>query len=49
MAGKEFTVTIDLHLGEAEHSVFTSDLSREYVEFNRSEYAVRVKGGKKER
>ncbi|MGK0187604.1 MAG: glutamate N-acetyltransferase/amino-acid N-acetyltransferase, partial [Verrucomicrobiales bacterium] len=39
---REFTVTIDLHLGEAEHSVFTSDLSQEYVDFNRAEYAVRV-------
>ena len=42
VAGREFSVTIDLHLGEAEHSVFTSDLSQEYVAYNRSEYAVRV-------
>ena len=42
VAKREFTVTIDLNLGEAEHSVFTSDLSQEYVDYNRSEYAVRV-------
>ena len=39
---REFTVTIDLNVGEAEHSVFTSDLSQEYVDYNRAEYAVRV-------
>jgi glutamate N-acetyltransferase / amino-acid N-acetyltransferase len=42
VAKREFTVTIDLNLGEAEHSVFTSDLSQEYVDYNRAEYAVRV-------
>ena len=39
---REFTVAIDLNLGEAEHSVFTSDLSQEYVDYNRAEYAVRI-------
>ncbi|MGC6567344.1 MAG: bifunctional glutamate N-acetyltransferase/amino-acid acetyltransferase ArgJ [Akkermansiaceae bacterium] len=34
-----FSITIDLNLGSAEHTIYTSDLSPEYVEFNRSEYA----------
>ena len=42
VAKREFIVSIDLNLGEAEHSVFTSDLSQEYVDYNRAEYAVRV-------
>ncbi|MEM7697393.1 MAG: bifunctional glutamate N-acetyltransferase/amino-acid acetyltransferase ArgJ [Verrucomicrobiota bacterium] len=36
----EFTVTIDLHLGQGEFTLYTSDLSPEYVEFNREEYAI---------
>ena len=36
----EFSVTIDLNLGTAEYHVFTSDLSPEYVDFNRAEYAA---------
>ena len=35
----EFEITIDLNLGSAEHTIYASDLSPEYVEFNRSEYA----------
>ena len=35
----EFKITIDLRLGEAEHHIYASDLSPEYVDFNRSEYA----------
>ena len=35
----EFDITIDLNLGSAEHTIYASDLSPEYVEFNRSEYA----------
>ena len=35
----EFEVLIDLHLGRAEYTVYTTDLSPEYVDFNRSEYA----------
>jgi len=31
---KEFTVTIDLHLGNGEASVYTSDLSYDYVRIN---------------
>ncbi len=37
-----FTVTIDLNLGAAEHIVYTSDLSKEYVDFNASEYSAAV-------
>lgn len=35
----EFTITINLHLGKAEYEVYSSDLSPEYIDFNRSEYA----------
>jgi glutamate N-acetyltransferase/amino-acid N-acetyltransferase len=35
-----FTIRIDLHLGDAEYTVYTSDLSPEYVDFNRSEYSM---------
>ena len=35
----EFEITVDLNLGSAEHTIYASDLSPEYVEFNRSEYA----------
>jgi glutamate N-acetyltransferase/amino-acid N-acetyltransferase len=31
---KEFTVTVDLHLGEGEATVYTSDLSYDYVKIN---------------
>ncbi len=41
-AKREFTVTIDLNIGDADHYVLTSDLSQEYVSFNSQEYAVRV-------
>ena len=37
-----FTVTIDLNLGSAEHIVYTSDLSEEYVDFNASEYSAAI-------
>jgi glutamate N-acetyltransferase/amino-acid N-acetyltransferase len=36
---KEFTITIDLHLGRADYTIYTSDISPEYIDFNRSEYA----------
>lgn len=42
VAKREFTVTIDLNIGSAAYTVFTSDLSQEYVDFNGTEYAVRV-------
>ena len=35
----EFTITIDLNLGKSEYTIYSSDLSPEYVDFNRSEYA----------
>ncbi|MBK1789609.1 bifunctional glutamate N-acetyltransferase/amino-acid acetyltransferase ArgJ [Persicirhabdus sediminis] len=38
-AKDEFEVRIDLHLGKADYEVYTSDLSPEYIDFNRSEYA----------
>ena len=42
VAKREFTVTIDLNIGDATYTVYTSDLSQEYVDFNKAEYAVRV-------
>ena len=35
----EFKITIDLGLGNSSHHIYASDLSPEYVDFNRSEYA----------
>ena len=35
----EFQVDINLNRGEFSHTVYTTDLSPEYVDFNRSEYA----------
>jgi len=35
----EFSITVDLGLGEGEYQIYASDLSPEYVDFNRSEYA----------
>ncbi|MDA7663602.1 bifunctional glutamate N-acetyltransferase/amino-acid acetyltransferase ArgJ, partial [Akkermansiaceae bacterium] len=35
----EFKITIDLGIGKANHRIYSSDLSPEYVDFNRSEYA----------
>lgn len=43
----EFTVGIDLNLGRGEFNVWTSDLSPEYVEFNREEYALNRKTTKR--
>lgn len=36
---KEFEITINLNLGNADHTIYAADLSPEYVDFNRSEYA----------
>lgn len=36
---KEFEVRINLNQGRAEYIVYTTDLSPEYVDFNRNEYA----------
>lgn len=43
---KEFTVCIDLNLGKGAYHMYTSDLSPEYVEFNREEYAIGGQGKK---
>lgn len=37
VSNRKFTITINLHLGSAEYIVFSTDLSKEYVDFNRSE------------
>jgi glutamate N-acetyltransferase/amino-acid N-acetyltransferase len=37
-----FSVTVDLNQGSANHIVYTSDLSEEYVDFNSSEYSAAV-------
>jgi len=37
VAHKRFTITVDLHLGEADYTVFTTDLSTRYVELNMGE------------
>lgn len=37
VAQKKFTIMIDLHLGKAEYTVFTTDLSTEYVKLNMGE------------
>ena len=39
VAKEQFTITINLHLGKADYEVYASDLSPEYIDFNRSEYA----------
>ncbi|MGJ8633550.1 MAG: bifunctional glutamate N-acetyltransferase/amino-acid acetyltransferase ArgJ [Luteolibacter sp.] len=39
VAGAEFEIVIDLNLGKADYTMYSSDLSPEYVDFNRSEYA----------
>ncbi len=40
VSGPKFRVCIDLNLGKGEYNIYTSDLSPEYVLFNREEYAV---------
>ncbi len=44
VAKKEFTLRIDLNIGKGYHRVFTSDLSEEYVAYNRLEYALKIQG-----
>ncbi len=36
---KSFELTIDLNLGESDYTMYTSDLSPEYIDYNRSEYS----------
>jgi len=37
VANPRFTITVDLHMGEADYTVFTTDLTTAYVEFNMGE------------
>lgn len=37
VANQRFTITVDLHMGEADYTVFTTDLTTAYVEFNMGE------------
>jgi glutamate N-acetyltransferase / amino-acid N-acetyltransferase len=43
VTGPEFTVGIDLNIGKGEFTIYTSDLSPEYVLFNREEYSLNRK------
>ncbi len=38
-AQEAFTITINLNRGKADYEIYSSDLSPEYIDFNRSEYA----------
>ena len=37
VGNKRFTITVDLHMGAADYTVFTTDLTTAYVEFNMGE------------
>ena len=37
VANKKFTITVDLHLGAGEYTVFTTDLTTAYVDFNKGD------------
>ncbi len=39
-ARDHFTITINLHQGHADYTLYTSDISPEYIDFNRTEYAA---------
>ncbi len=39
VAGPEFEIIVNLNQGKADYTMYSSDLSPEYVDFNRSEYA----------
>lgn len=39
VSGPEFEIVIDLNQGKADYTMYSSDLSPEYIDFNRSEYA----------
>lgn len=47
VAKDSFTITVHLHMGDADYTVYTSDFSPEYVDFNRSEYAAWKRAGVK--
>ena len=38
-AKDSFTITVNLHLGKADYTIYTSDISPDYIDFNRSEYS----------
>jgi glutamate N-acetyltransferase/amino-acid N-acetyltransferase len=38
-ARDSFTITVNLHQGKADYTIYTTDLSPEYIDFNRSEYS----------
>ena len=38
-AKDSFTITVNLHRGKADYTIYTSDISPEYIDFNRSEYS----------
>ena len=40
VANRDIHVRIDLNSGSAEYCVYTTDLSEQYVEFNKAEYNV---------
>lgn len=39
VAKSDFEITINLNLGQSDYHMYSSDLSPEYIDFNRSEYA----------
>lgn len=39
VANSEFEIVINLNQGDADYTMYSSDLSPEYIDFNRSEYA----------
>ena len=39
VAERDFEIGISLNQGDAEYVMYSSDLSPEYIDFNRSEYA----------
>jgi glutamate N-acetyltransferase/amino-acid N-acetyltransferase len=39
VAAREFEIVINLNQGESDYTMYSSDLSPEYIDFNRSEYA----------
>jgi len=43
VSSPEFTLCIDLNLGDADYTAYTSDLSEGYVAYNRLEYAVKTR------
>ena len=46
-ARDSFTIPVNLHLGKADYTIYTSDISPEYIDFNRSEYSYCKNAGLK--